>query len=292
MRMKKQLYILPITLMMVCSCEKERQPEPNPTPTMSTVEIVDGAIEAPFSVSNGKVVYFSQGNLQYNAATRTWRFADEQYEIRKEENKKKSPTYNGWIDLFGWGTSGYNGCMPYQYSNDHTDYPGGSDIAGTNYDWGLFNAISNGGNEPGVWRILTRNEWDYLLGRYDEDVRPMDYIVEVHGVKGLLLLPDNFVRDIGFYSWYSGQKISDADWNKLQRYGAVFIPESGYLFYASYGDSLVYSKYMSGIWTSSGCNWNSVYSWHVIFHSTYASVADNYFGVTNGLPVRLVKDEQ
>lgn len=75
MEMKKLYYLLPLTVLMVWGCEKNNQPEPEPTPTMSTVNIVDGAIEAPFSVGNGKVVYFSQGNLQYNAATRTWRFA-------------------------------------------------------------------------------------------------------------------------------------------------------------------------------------------------------------------------
>lgn len=292
MEMKKLYYLLLLTVLMVWGCEKNNQPEPEPTPTMSTVNIVDGAIEAPFSVGNGKVVYFSQGNLQYNAATRTWRFAEAQYDALKEENKKRTPTYNGWIDMFGWGTSGYNGCMPYMMSDNYRDYPGGSDIAGTNYDWGQYNAISNGGNEQGVWRTLTRNEWDFLLGRYDEDVRPLDYIVEVHGIEGLMLLPDNFIREaVGYYSWYAGQKISDSDWYKLQKYGAVFLPECGYMFYASYGDSLVYSKYLDGYWTSSACG-NGVYSWHVIFHSNHASVADNYFGVGNALPVRLVKDKQ
>lgn len=287
----KKIFLLGVSsLLLIIGCGKETQIE-NPEPQPHIVSIVDGTIEAPFSVGDGKVIYFSQGNLQYNASSRTWRFAEEQYEVRKEENKKKSPTYNGWIDMFGWGTSGYNGCMPYQYSDDYRDYPGGSDIAGTNYDWGQYNAISNGGNEPGIWRTLTRNEWNYLLDRYDQDSRPMDYIVKVHGVDGIMLLPDNFVRISPFYSWYAGEKISDANWDKLQQYGAVFLPENGHLFYASYGDSLVYSKYLSGIWTSSGC-WTSVYSWHVIFHSTYASVADNYFGVTNGLSVRLVKDIQ
>ena len=120
----------------------------------------------------------------------------------------------------------------------------------------------------------------------------LDYIVEVHGIEGLMLLPDNFIREaVGYYSWYAGQKISDSDWYKLQKYGAVFLPECGYMLYASYGLSLVYSKYLDVYWTSRACG-NGVYSWHVIFHSNHASVADNYFGVGNALPVRLVKDKQ
>ena len=49
-------------------------------------------------------------------------------------------------------------------SSTPSDYGDGSgDIAGTNYDWGVNNAISNGGNEAGLWRTLTIEEWKYLM---------------------------------------------------------------------------------------------------------------------------------
>ena len=38
----------------------------------------EGAINGVFSVASNKKVYFSQGNLQYQASTRTWRFAEHQ----------------------------------------------------------------------------------------------------------------------------------------------------------------------------------------------------------------------
>ncbi|MBQ3677498.1 MAG: hypothetical protein II926_09075, partial [Bacteroidales bacterium] len=60
-----------------------------------------------FTVAKGKQVYFSQANLQYNASSNVWRFAEHQYDIIGEDNSNISKSYNGWIDLFGWGTSGY-----------------------------------------------------------------------------------------------------------------------------------------------------------------------------------------
>ena len=30
-------------------------------------------------------------------------------------------------------------------------------------DWGVYNAISNGGNTPNKWRTLTVSEWQYLF---------------------------------------------------------------------------------------------------------------------------------
>lgn len=54
-------------------------------------------------------VRFSQGNLQYQASTNTWRFAPNQMTIISEEaNNKASSTYSGWIDQFYYGTSGWD----------------------------------------------------------------------------------------------------------------------------------------------------------------------------------------
>ena len=90
----------------------------------------DGVIKAAFSVSDSKQVYFSKGNLQYQASTDTWRFANEQYERQCALNENISSTYTGWIDLFGYGTSGWNSgaiaYQPYSVSTEASDYyPGG-----------------------------------------------------------------------------------------------------------------------------------------------------------------------
>ena len=81
-----------------------------PPPTHPT-----GSINGLFSVSATQQVYFSKGNLQYRASTNTWRFAEHQYDCCGSNNQSVSSTYSGWIDLFGWGTSGYNhGAVCYQ----------------------------------------------------------------------------------------------------------------------------------------------------------------------------------
>ena len=67
-----------------------------------------GALSGVFSVSDSTMIHFSKGNLQYQASTETWRFATNQYDIVGLANNQISNTNEGWIDLFGWGTSGYN----------------------------------------------------------------------------------------------------------------------------------------------------------------------------------------
>lgn len=57
---------------------------------------------------SGDKVSFSKGNLQYQASTNTWSFAENQYDIIGYGNENISSDYDGWIDMFGWGTSGYD----------------------------------------------------------------------------------------------------------------------------------------------------------------------------------------
>ena len=134
-----------------------------------------GAVNGLFSVSANKKVYFSKGNLQYQASTNTWRFAENQWDRIGTGNSNISSSNTGWIDLFGWGTSGYNhGATCYQPWSTSTTcsnyYAYGSS---TNHlynstgkaDWG-YNAILNGGNQEKQWRTLTggdNGEWEYLL---------------------------------------------------------------------------------------------------------------------------------
>ena len=86
----------------------------------------NGILPGAFSVSADQQVYFSQGNLQYQASTNTWRFAEHQWDYVggtgasypydecgnvyangvKCSNNEISSNYSGGIDLFGWGTSG------------------------------------------------------------------------------------------------------------------------------------------------------------------------------------------
>jgi uncharacterized repeat protein (TIGR02543 family) len=78
----------------------------------------NGATNARFSVRANKMVRFSRGNLQYQASTNTWRFAENQYDTIGADNTNISATNTGWIDLFGWGT----GSNPTNTSTNNGDY--------------------------------------------------------------------------------------------------------------------------------------------------------------------------
>ena len=186
-----------------------------------------------FSVSPDKSVYFSKGNLQYQASTKTWRFAEHQWDIIGEANKNISSRYKGWIDLFGWGTSGYNGKNPWMTSTSGSDYGNGErDIAGTNYDWGV-NYILNGRDKD--WRTLTKDEWIYVFNKRNTSSGIRYAKATVNGVNGVILLPDNW--SVANYSLSNTNKsdasfksnfISQNDWmSKFELNGAVFLPAAG-----------------------------------------------------------------
>ncbi len=225
---------------------------------------IPGAIEFAFSVSADKQIYFSQGNLQYQASTGTWRFAEHQYDTIGSDNSNISSSYSGWIDLFGWGTSGWNSganaYQPYSTSASNSDYyPGGdytNNLTGSyaNADWGVNNAISNGGNKAGQWRTLTKDEWAYLINTRT-NASSKKGIATVNSVPGLILLPDEWTlpADVTFTSGASGDyaqnTYSAEEWSKMETNGAVFLPAAGYRVgtdvcgVGSYGDYLSSSAY-------------------------------------------------
>ena len=206
-----------------------------------TIPVIPGA----FSVSSTKKVYFAPGNLQYQASTNTWQFAEHQYTNIGASNSNISSSYSGWIDLFGWGTSGYNhGAVCYQpwsSSMTNTDYyPYGSATANLydgdgKADWG-YNAISNGGNTENCgWRTLKKDEWLYLFNSRATPSGIRYAKARVNGVDGIILLPDDWSTtyysltntNVGNAAWTSNT-ITAYDWtNQLEAHGAVFFPVSG-----------------------------------------------------------------
>lgn len=250
----------------------------------------NGAIKAAFSVSADKKVYFSQGNLQYQASTSTWRFAENQYDMIGEDNSNISESYEGWIDLFGWGTSGYNGMSPYMTSQSSDDYVGGiNDIGGTNYDWGVFNKISNGGNQMGMWRTLTWDEWQYLV-ETRTDASSKYAVASVNNVNGFVLLPDNWITPAGitFTSGVSGDyaqnSYSASDWTKMETNGAVFFPATG----DRSGTSVNGVGAYGGYWSRSGYSGaaNSLYFNNNKVYTAYGIMR------SSGQSVRLVQDAE
>ena len=270
------------------------------TLTMSNLTFAPnaGRLNGLFSVSDTKQVYFSQGNLQYQASTNTWRFAEHQYGYVGADNANISATYNGWIDLFGWGTSGWNNgavCyQPWSTSTINTDYYiGGSiynDLTGDylDADWGWHNAISNGGNTSHLWYTLTQPEWCYLF--YSRTNASTKYGTgNINGVCGLIILPDNWTLPSGCtfnsgfalsYNDWTHNNYSLAQWNNMEIAGAVFLPVAG-------------DRWGMGVAISSGYYWFSSLMgenpYGLVFGSGDA-YAGNLYDRDCGFAVRPVRD--
>lgn len=249
----------------------------------------EGAIRGLFSVGNNKQVFFSKGNLQYQASTNTWRFAEHQYDCIGSANANASASYSGWIDLFGWGTSGYAAHYPYMTSTTYSDYILWNSIARTSFDWGVYNAISNGGNQAGKWRTMTDDEWAYVLSSCSGKSP-----ATVCGVHGFVLLPKDFVQPAGV-SWksYAGNWTTNTynaqTWQSMENAGAVFLPAAGYRSGTS-----VYSVDTDGrYWTSD--RYSSEGPLFREFTSNSSSMTSKYYYLNYGyygLSVRLVQDYQ
>ncbi len=189
-----------------------------------------------FSVGENRWVVFAQGNLQYNAGTSTFRFAQNQYDIIGDGNSHIASGYSGWIDLMGWGTSGYGTSYPYLSTTNLADYgPASGSISGTQYDWGVYNAIENAG-AANTWRTLTSSEWDCLLNTRNVEKRYAKVSLSVGSdniVNGMVLFPDDYDFEDGLVCNesgldYSSNAISLGLWQQMEAEGAVFLPAAGY----------------------------------------------------------------
>lgn len=310
----------------------------------------EGAIPSMFTVGKNddgslRKVYFSKGNLQYRASNGTtypndgclkhevagggeaqgeWRFAEKQRDFvaNMYANRGPSATQTNWQDLFCWGTSGYEEKTPFDLNTSESHYASKADIAGTNYDWGVYNAISNGGNEPGIWRTLTKDEWTYLTTKRNDAANKAGLATISYKdgsytkyCAGLVLLPDNFVFPEGLslrcYDRYSDIKYdnntyTEIQWTEMEKAGAVFLPSAGY-FTLSWGSYVAnvnyqpsstygtpsYSDYQGFYWLSTyyGDDSNKYKAYQTKFkNSDYITFTTEVF--SHGHAVRLVADVQ
>lgn len=234
----KKLFIFAIATLGMLACSEGGQNDPEP-------EKVEGALPGKFSVSVNTKVQFSQGNLQYQSSTNTWRFADHQWVTIASATNDKSTSESGWTDYLNWDTG-----REYLPKGD----PGDGRIF---IDWGSY-AISNGGNTTNMWRTLTADEWLYLFhGRINAE--NLFALGTVNDMPGVIILPDNWSKpsDIVFHSsaekgctWghefdlgdhrkaigYSVQDLENHfldniytsdEWSKMETAGAVFLPAAG-----------------------------------------------------------------
>jgi len=235
----------------------------------------EGALNGFFSVGEGVQVRFSKGNLQYYPLKDVWQFAENQYDTIGIANANISADYDGWIDLFGWGT-GANPTLATQNAEDYAVFT----------DWGN-NPINNGGYMEGLWRTLTSDEWNYLFTSRNKASR-LYGVASVNGVNGMILLPDG---------WYEGSQpiaittgtgeftqntLTISDWEQLESAGAVFLPAMGYRSVTGVNSAGTYGLY----WSATPNGTDNAY--RLNFGSDYYDAQD-YNNRNYGYSVRLVR---
>lgn len=258
-KITKALLVI-MLMMVVAGCNKPDGPSNGGESGGNDVS--EGLLKGKFTINeNGDQVRFSQGNLQYQASTNTWRFAESQYDLLNTAEDMTciddyghkyadvsllySSTSNDWIDLFGWGTSGYeHGAVCYQpWSTNNRDYHyyayGSSscnlyDQTGE-ADWG-YNSICNGGKMVNTWRTLAVDEWEYILFTRSTSSGIRFVKADVNGINGLILLPDDWdantfvlygINNTPYDVSFSNNVISASRWEILENAGAVFLPAAG-----------------------------------------------------------------
>ena len=249
--------------------------------------------EPYFSVSPTKKVYFSPGNLWYHPRSKSWRFADRQYEYRGKINEDIKEDYDGWIDLFCWGT-GYKPLMESYKDEDFAPF----------VDWGV-NPIGNSGfaNE---WRTLTKDEWQYLYAERENanklrgtaTIKPSE---SLDPVNGYIFLPDTWVTPDGV-EFSSGAKnyYMNQQWRLMEKEGAIFLPAAGFRdrevadhIVVHYMDTTGIYHSSTGIVSQAGdfvnyhCN---VFMWGIRAEGRGWEAGIKEDHRYNGFSVRLVKD--
>ena len=248
--------------------------------TVTVPKPVNTYVAKAFSVSETKQVYFSSGNLQYHCKNKEWRFAPLQYDCVGNDNANISDGYDGYIDLFGWGT----GDNPTLTSNNAADYA-------TFSDWG--DKIKDGN----VWQTLTADDWYYLIEKR-ENASEKYGVAEIAGVQGLILLPDAWTLPSGL-SFNTGLTAFDVrgqeyyktknnysaeEWQKMEAAGAVFLPAVGYRLGTSVDNVCDYGWY----WTSTALPFDDTVAMKLYFGS-YMADATYGCGRFCGCSVRLVR---
>lgn len=272
-----------------------------------------GGAKGLFSINSYGQVFFSQGNLQYQASTNTWKFAENQWYIVGNANSNIGSNNSGWIDLFGWGTSGYDhGAICYQPWSTSTNYGDYYAYGSSSYnlydqtgqaDWG-YNAIMNGGNqENSGWRTLTNEEWIYILANrtastVNGTANARYAKATVAGVEGVILFPDVYTHpdevaqptgiNVAGSNW-SGNNYSVADFALMEANGAVFLPAAG----QRWGTSMLQNGIVGSYWSSTTDDVNNVsnvyFSNGSLYPNSYTSSAS---GRQYGVSVRLVRNAE
>ena len=273
----------------------------------------NGTLPGLFSVSEDRQVRFSQGNLQYYPDDNIWRFAEHQWDFvggqiedlnlgsvnigtvyangAKCDNNRTWKYYEGWMDLYGWGTSGWNNGNEYFHPYDFAACPyhcasygppGNFDLTDgyIESDWGVHNTISNGGSRQ--WHTPSREEFIYLIAERETPSGMRFAKAVVTDICGMILLPDDWdpstypLNAVNEHVEFSVNKITGREWLEvLEPAGAVFLPATGERYQLPLSNDIIYDNavYNSEPALINGSYWTTTQSGVCI---AYALVISNY----------------
>lgn len=163
------------------------------------------------------------------------------------------PSDSGWYDMFGFGTTGYNNCSPFNYQDNfglywqsdlHQSTPSGTGTGPS--DWGSVAGMAEYGEELDKfikcngWRTLSESEWNGLYRVHGNSNLSKEVLVKWfarHPVTyipsyGKALLPIEF-NDVltsieGSYTLSSLSPTSSPEMTSLTHRGLIFLPYSGF----------------------------------------------------------------
>lgn len=260
--------------------------------------------------SDPKKIVFSKGNLAFyiNYLTRGcadnttksghFYFQEKQY-MRVSAYQTK---VNESMDLFNYGASGYTIEVNSKNSYATHSFVDEGENKYSWYDWGLFNAISNGGNQPGLWRTLSADEWTCLITHCKaKNHFAMGQVIyknsyyglwENNDIKGMILLPDNWnFNGVPFTAngGCSDNSYTEAQWQLMADHGAVFIPANPY-FESSMSNPTSNTLYTNGYYWTSTCNSGNPVAFYFSESSQSTSTVSDSNYKKRGYSVRLVHD--
>ena len=259
--------------------------ELSPITVFTTFSEIADPLTGVFSVGNDKKVNFAKGNLQYWMDSNWdahWSFADHQYDALGTENLKEKDEYDNIypadkIDLFCWSAGNSNNGTIHTYPDD-SYYTGGFK------EWGTQTAFTD--NYGFGWSTMTKDEWTYLLSER-ENAATLKSFATVNGVKGLVLLPDEWNAPDGVII---SEEMTAEQWATIEKTGAVFLPAAGTLTVNMEGNTVatVNDVNVVGSYWSSTPSETDVNAFSITFtESEVEPAVDIYRRI--GSAVRLVK---
>lgn len=270
--------------------------------------------------AEGNQVFFSPGMLQYQPKTKNWRFAKNEWDWvgAKAGNKQLGnvfdgdnvhcdnavvydseslSSYGGWIDLFGFGSSGFEGTSPTEIRGTAASQGGiyaTCNLNGTNYDWGRFCEIyyNDQIDHKGQWRTLSLDEWKFLASDKSKAGS-----ATVNDVQGMILLSDGFVdpccnektnsegifKTLNKSQEYEANIYHGINWVAMSNAGACFIPNCGWI-----SNATNYSTESYFLWSSTYGNDSKAY--RIGFSKAQIGTNDQPQPSNLRYAVRLVRD--